>query len=751
MSNKKINKILISILLISTIIIGLSITEDQNLSENSEINNHLSNFESTKIYGKGNNPTIFQEETVEIINLNNTYQDLSRALHDYNTVTSELHDIANNYSNIATIHDLGQSVQGRSIWGLRITDNPTIEENEAEVRICGAHHGDELMSVEMPMLLAWHLVENYSIDPTISDLIDNREIWIIPLVNPDGRMNTPSPKRRNANNVDLNRDYGYIWEGEGGSSGPFSQPETQVMRMDALDNFYSLSLSFHCSGDYVNYIWNHKGQPVRDHDVVVYLSNIYGSYNGYTVIEGYDWYRTTGDTNDFSYGCCGDIDWTIEVDDTYQSPISDVWDLNRDGMMDIIEYSNMGLTGIVTDNSSGLPVRATVWVEEAYWPCYTDPKVGDYHKPLMPGNYNVHFRANGYEEAVYNVDVTDPIQPTYLNVSLNKNNELYAYMVTWYYCYDPYSSNNYQNNPTEGISALGPPDNISASIGVDGEIVLDMSPETIISNNPGDDFIVFEGDDINDGYNVEVSENWNGPWISLGSGMGTSSFDLDYGSVNSARFIKIQDDGDGSPYDLNPGFDLDAIQVINNETIKFNITSIKNKWNFISVPFNYSTDITDVFVNYNGFDYTWAEATNPINGPIIDPNVYGWDRNLDLYTPTTSFDPGYGYWIYSYFDCELFIENISLIPDNYITNLKASWNSIGIPDNQSMDLTDLIINYNGMDYTWTEAIDPVNGPIIDPNVYGWNRDQDMYVQVSNYLETGYAYWLYVYYGCILKQ
>ena len=113
-------------------------------------------------------------------------------------------------------------------------------------------------------------------------IIDNREIWIIPLVNPDGRQ---AGSRYNANGVDLNRDYGYIWEGQGGSSAPFSQPETKVFRQHALENNFVLSLSFHTSGDIVNYLWNHKGTPIADHDVVVFLSNMYGSYNGYWLLK----------------------------------------------------------------------------------------------------------------------------------------------------------------------------------------------------------------------------------------------------------------------------------------------------------------------------------------------------------------------------------------------------------------------------------------------------------------------------------
>lgn len=488
--------------------------------------------------------------------------------HSYLEMTTELQDITNNYSNITKLYDLGSSVEGRTIWGLKITDNPNIEENEPEVRICGAHHGNELMSIELPLLLAWLLVENYSIDPYITDLIDNREIWIIPLINPDGRMATPVPTRRNANRVDLNRDYGYMWDGSGGSPSPFSQPEIQAIRNNALNNNFVLSLSFHTTAAYVNYPWNYKPQLTPDNDLIVLLSNQYAASSGYTAIFGYDWYQVRGDTNEFSYGCRGDIDWTIE---TGNSNIAKSWDNNRDAMINIIDAADMGITGIVTDKTTGQPIAATVWVEEAYWPCFTDPIVGDYHKPLLPGSYTVHFRANSYEEQVHIIDVIDSDKPTVQNVSLIREDNYYAYQVTWCNFFDPYHyPDNFQNNPTDAISALGPPDNIFASLGLGGVIVLDMGKdgEGGIFNNQGDDFIVFEGDISPEGYDVYASVTWDGPWTLIGAGTGTSSFDLEDGSMENARFVMIQDDEeDGSEYATNPGFDLDAIQILNPSSV----------------------------------------------------------------------------------------------------------------------------------------------------------------------------------------
>jgi len=480
---------------------------------------------------------------------------LSRdTFHSYQQMTTILQGIAANHSDIARLYDLGHSVQGRTLWGLKITKNPDIAEDEPEVRICGNHHGNEFMSAEMPLMLAQYITDNYGTDPDITALVDAREIWIIPMVNPDGHE---AQTRTNANGVDINRDYGYMWESGWDSPAPFSQPETQAMRANALQHNFVLSLSYHTSGDIINYVWNYKHMSVPDVNVTVQLSNDFAVHNGYEVIDGYDWYQTRGDLNDFSYGCRGDIDWTIEIQDTN---IPNAWSKNRDAMLGIIQSADMGLRGIITDASTGQPIDATVYVEGKYWPCFTDAAVGDYHKVLLPGTYTVHFRANGYEEQVISGVTVTADHPTVLDVQLSKGGEYYAHQVTLCSFYDPYSyPNNFQNNPTEGIAALDAPDGSCASLGVNGYIVLDMGTN-ITDASASNDLTIFEGESTNDGYHVYAALNWSGPWVSLGDGMGTTSFDLQGSGLEKARFVKIVDDGSGSPTESHPGADIDAVQ-----------------------------------------------------------------------------------------------------------------------------------------------------------------------------------------------
>jgi len=272
--------------------------------------------------------------------------------------------------------------------------------------------------------------------------------------------------------------------------------------------------------------------------------------------------------------------------------------------------------------------------------------------------------------------------------------------------------------------------------------------------------------DVDDGFTWLIS-----PTLDLSTG---SDAIIDYalwysnnngGDPNNDLFKVYLSDDDGSSWSLIETFGpetSDGWKVVEAGIDSFHVFSIdcsydtssigdlSSGWNFISLPFNQTIDISDIIVSNGGVDYIWTEAIDPANGPIVDPNVYGWDRNLGMYFQVlSSLEPGYGFWMYSYDDCEIGVENISVTIDNHITDLNQNWNTIGIPSNDPVDLSNIIVNYNDVDYTWSEAINPINGPIVDPNVYGWDRINNMYIPVGDTLDPGYAYWIYSYQICII--
>lgn len=471
----------------------------------------------------------------------------------YEQMVDQMKQAAVDHPGILTLDTLGYSVEGRMILGAKISDIPDQEENEPEFRIIGCHHGNEYMSVEMALLMLEYLTDNYESDSQTTHLVNDLEIWIIPMMNPDGRT---AGTRYNADGVDLNRDYGYMWDY--GSPGIFSQPETKTIREHALKNNFSVSLSFHTSGDVMNHVWNYKDFPVADSAFIVDISEEYGSYNGYWVVEGYNWYQTYGDCNDWSYGSRGDIDATIE---TANSNISNVWNLNRDAMLAMMERTDEGVRGRLTDKATGQPLEGMVRCMELGLPVYADPIYGDYHKNLLPGTYTLMFSANGYKDTVISGVVVSEGSPAIVNVALERSSELFAVHVVSCYFYDPYSwPNQYPNNPTNASAALGLADGIFASLGKGGNIVVDMEENTEIYDRPGDDFTVYEVGSTSDGYLVYWSElPYGGTWYYIGTGNGTTSFDMHSQPTQSIKYLKIVDDNDGSATEWYPGCDIDAI------------------------------------------------------------------------------------------------------------------------------------------------------------------------------------------------
>ncbi len=334
--------------------------------------------------------------------------------HSYEETVFFLDSVATANPTICQLDTLGQSIEGRLIIGIRISDNPGVEEDEAEVRIMGAHHGDERISVELPLYIVDCLTSNYGSDTTVTRLVNEREIYIIPMVNPDGVTNN---SRYNDRYQDLNRDY-LCPEGDDCPSYAnhlysFSEPETQAVRGDAMTNRYVLSLSMHSGATNINAVWNYDDGLHRsgeyhatpDDELIMDLSYSYAGLNGtpgFYVTNGCDWYSTHGDANDFSYGYLSDIDWTIEISEVKTPPERDIetyWYANREAILFIIDAADIGIRGIVIDSTTGEPLEATVWIEEGGFPFYTDPIVGDYHRPLLPGIYHIRVESPGYISA----------------------------------------------------------------------------------------------------------------------------------------------------------------------------------------------------------------------------------------------------------------------------------------------------------------------------------------------------------------
>ncbi|UCE26070.1 MAG: carboxypeptidase regulatory-like domain-containing protein [Candidatus Coatesbacteria bacterium] len=340
--------------------------------------------------------------------------------------------IHNSLSTVSKVYTVGTSVEGRPIKAIKITDNPGIEEVEPEVRIIGAHHGDEKISYMVVFYFLQELADNYD-NPPDNDwtrLVNGTELWVVPIMNPDGvHYNT----RYNVSGVDLNRDYSYMWNGSGGSPYPFSQPETCAIRDMSLsdENTFVISHSHHSGAEYINYIWNYvtMGWPdyvtPPNHDFIMELSYLYQYDSDYPITNGGDWYTTNGDCNDWSMGERGDLDDTIEISYTKTPPASQIIyysQLNDDAQLQtLLMPLDYGFQGVVTDADTDAPLEAEVYCNNSKidWFAFTDPAKGDYYWPVMPGTYSITVSADGYDDKTVNGIVVNAGTPTIVNVELN--------------------------------------------------------------------------------------------------------------------------------------------------------------------------------------------------------------------------------------------------------------------------------------------------------------------------------------------
>ncbi len=323
-----------------------------------------------------------------------------------------------NYPGICHLDTLTTLSSGRRLLVLKISDNISTRENEPQFLYTSTMHGDETTGYICMLHLIDYLLTNYGTNSKVTNLINNVEIWICPNTNPDGTYHggnstVGGATRYNNNNIDLNRNFPDPQDGQH-PDGNAWQPETIAFMNFAESNNFVLSINFHGGSEVVNYPWDTWYQLHADDTWFQFISHQYadtvhanapatymsGFDNGIT--NGYEWYTLTGGRQDFMTYFHHGRESTIEISNIKSPPASELlnyWNYNYKSFLNYIEQSLYGIRGVITDSISGQPIVAKVFIsghDTDSTHVWSDMPIGDYHRLIAAGTYNVTYSANGY-------------------------------------------------------------------------------------------------------------------------------------------------------------------------------------------------------------------------------------------------------------------------------------------------------------------------------------------------------------------
>ncbi len=335
----------------------------------------------------------------------------------YDAFVNQMYMFQTDYPDLCEIHSLGYTVEGREILIAKISDNVSVNEPEPEFLYVSTMHGDETAGYVMMLNLIEYLLQNYGASTRITDLVDNLEIWISPLQNPDGTYyagnhTLTGARRFNANGVDLNRNFPDAHMGPHPDGNDW-QPETIIMMDFAEQKNIVMGANFHGGTEVVNYPWDTWSRLHADDAWYIYTSQIYansaqanspgGYMSGYNngITNGYQWYCVHGSRQDYMNFFQHARETTIEISDVKLLPenqLEDHWNYNREAMLLYLEEALYGIHGFVTDDA-GNPLSAKIEISDHDLDnshVFTDPELGDYHRLLAEGSYDIKFSSYGY-------------------------------------------------------------------------------------------------------------------------------------------------------------------------------------------------------------------------------------------------------------------------------------------------------------------------------------------------------------------
>ncbi|WP_418603154.1 M14 family zinc carboxypeptidase, partial [Hwangdonia sp.] len=364
----------------------------------------------------------------------------------YQDYADQMALFASNNPSICELVDIGGTTEGvgggdKRLLFIKLSDNVTTDEQEPKMMYTSSMHGDEIAGYPLMLDLINYFITVYndighSDHSRVKNLIDNSEIWINPLANPDGTYyNNPSntsvanARRANDNGFDLNRNYPDNLAGPHSNGHTAYELETQHFMNFADAHHFVLSANFHGGVEVVNYPWDNTYDRHADDAWFQLISREYadnaqadsnGVDNGYMddltngITHGADWYRVDGGRQDYMnfYHQCKETTIELSNDKTpLASELNNLWNFNKEALIEYLIQGTYGFRGVVKDANTNSPIEATITLvghDAVGSHTVSEANIGDYYRPVKAGTYDILFEADCYQSfTLTNQTITD--------------------------------------------------------------------------------------------------------------------------------------------------------------------------------------------------------------------------------------------------------------------------------------------------------------------------------------------------------
>jgi carboxypeptidase T len=375
------------------------------------------------------------------------YPDLAAVVNQMQAVASDHPDICQ-FVDLTSTYNQTATADGRHLYALKISDNVAQDEDEPAFLMVSTHHAREISTPVLALYAIDQLTDQYGVDPDITDVVNNNEIWIAPVWNPDGYdhvFTVDNLWRKNRQSypggigVDTNRNYPQGWyNGCSGSTSvssltykgpsPASEVETQTMMAFTEDRHFAKVIDYHSYGREALHgyaCWNHPFDAYMQQQAVTMSTE--AGYAG-----GHRSPSADGEHYEWQFGNHGAMAFLLEIDTEFQPAYSQalneaaqVWPSALWMMQQPIP-----LWGYISDAATMQPVSASIRYDNiAFENDETNPSNpvnGRYHAFLPAGSYDVVVEADGYDRTqVQDVAITARSE-TRLDIQLNPPPDLTA-------------------------------------------------------------------------------------------------------------------------------------------------------------------------------------------------------------------------------------------------------------------------------------------------------------------------------------